>query len=140
QRAIAAGRDVVRRHYLETYPDGKETHQRWLAVADWLPTAPDLHDWRELANLLLRMSDPTAEDPVPALAAFLRRDRFEIELRIARLSIPDDFRDLRLRPAGRFVVYVQADGTTSKLNFRPEGEGNRDARTRVTTFTFVAEG
>ncbi|HEY1379737.1 MAG TPA: hypothetical protein VGF55_23235, partial [Gemmataceae bacterium] len=62
ERAIQAGREVVRRHYLDVYPDGKETHQRWQAVADWLPNAPELRDWRELANLLLRLSDPAAED------------------------------------------------------------------------------
>jgi hypothetical protein len=141
QRAIQAGREVVKRHYLQQYPDGKETHERWLAIAGWLPTAPELRDWRELANVLLRLSDPGAEDPVTALAAFLRRDRFELELRDLRLSIPDDLKDQRFQPRSPLVVYVRdAERVDHKLTFRSEAEPVHDARRRITTYSFTVEG
>ena len=104
QQAVRAGREAIRRHFLDMFSDGKQTVQRWQMVADWLPIATELHDWRELAHLLLRLDNPAAEDPVTAFASFVRRDRFEIDLRCVRLTIPDDLRDLRLRPAGKLII------------------------------------
>src|SRR5205085_9909766 len=111
------------------------TPERWRAVADWLPSAAELRDWRELATVLLRLSEPNAEDPVTALAAFLRRDRFELELRSLRLTIPDDLKDQHLRPQGPLRAYVQeAARNVHKLTFRPDVEGVHDARRRVTAY------
>jgi hypothetical protein len=138
QQAIRAGREVIRRHYLEQYPDGRETTQRWQTVADWLPAAADLHDWRELTHLLLKLSDPAADDPVNALATFLRRERFEFDLRSIRLTIPDDLRDSRLRPAGKLVIHNQS--TNTSLTFRLEGDGVHDPRQRLTSFPMPVEG
>jgi hypothetical protein len=140
-RAIRAGQAVVLQHFRQVAPDGKVTPQHWLAVADWLPAAPELRDWRELANLLLRLSDENAEDPVTALAAFLRRDHFELELRSVRLAIPDDLKNQHFRPYGPFVVYVQdAERNVHRLMFRPDGDGTRDPRRRLTTYSFAVEG
>jgi hypothetical protein len=142
QRAILAGQEVVRRQYRKLYPDGAETHQRWLAVADWLPKAPELQDWRELAIVLARLSDPGTEDPVTALEKFLRRDRFELDLRGLQLTIPDDLKDQRFRPQGPLVISVQdAQQPVRKLTFRlADVEGTRDPRRRVTTYAFNVEG
>src|SRR5207248_3092000 len=82
---IEAGRDVVRRKFLQVAADGRETRPRWQPVAEWLPAAPELRDWREVANVLRRLSDPAAADPVAALADFLRRGEFRIELTGLRL-------------------------------------------------------
>ncbi len=140
QRAIDAGRAVVRQRYRDIAPDGKETLAAWRQVADWLPAAPELREWRELANALLRLSDPNATDPVTALATFLRLDRFELSLSSARLTIPDDLKDLRLRPQGPFTISVQESaGSVQKLTFRRDGDGTHDPRRRVTTYTFTAE-
>jgi hypothetical protein len=141
QRAIQAGQEAVKRQYLKLFPDGPETHQRWLAVAGWLSDPAELRDWRELANVLLRLSEPGAEDPVTALAGFLRRDQFELDVRSFRLGIPDDLKDQRFRPQGPLTISVQDAGRTShKLTYRPDVEGARDARRRVTTYTLTVEG
>jgi hypothetical protein len=140
QHLIQAGRDVVRRKFLQGAPDGQETWARWQPVAEWLPAAPELRDWRELANVLRRLSDPAAPDPVAALADFLRRGEFRIELTSLRLTVPYDIRGLSVRPVDRLTIYVQTGDKVAKLALRLDGEGARDPRRRVTTYTFSADG
>jgi len=137
---IQAGRAVVRRKFLEGAPDGQETWARWQPIAEWLPAAPELRDWRELANVLRRLSDPAAPDPVAALADFLRRGEFRIELTSLRLTVPYDIRGLSVRPVDRLTISVQTGEKVAKLALRLDGEGARDARRRITTYTFSADG
>jgi hypothetical protein len=137
---IQAGRDVVRRKFLQGAPDGQESWARWQPVAEWLPVAPELRDWRELANVLRRLADPSTPDPVAALADFLRRSEFRIELSSLRLTVPYDIRGLSVRPVDRLTIYVQTGDKVAKLPLRLDGEGARDPRRRVTTYTFSADG
>ena len=69
--------------------------------------------------------------------AFLRQDRFELELRSLTLQIPDD---LKVRPVGPLTVYHRPDGEARSLTFKLLGEGRRDPRRRVTSYTLVPEG
>src|SRR5262245_11203291 len=136
---IDAGRTVVRRKFLEGSPDGQETWARWQPVAEWLPGAPELRDWRELANVLRRLSDPAVPDPVAALADFLRRGEFRIELTSMRLTVPFDIRGLSVRPVDRWTIYVQTGDKVAKLALRLDGDGARDPRRRGTNYTFSAD-
>src|SRR5439155_16377817 len=115
QHLIQTGREVVRRKFLQVAPDGQETWARWQPVAEWLPAAPELRDWRELANVLRRLADPAAPDPVAALADFLRRGEFRIELTSLRLTVPFDIRGLSVRPVDRLTIYVQTGDKVAKL-------------------------
>jgi hypothetical protein len=135
---VKAGRDAVLRQFQRISTDGKETPERWKQVRDWLAANEPLRDWDRLALIVVRLLDPKADDPVPALVTFLGQDRFELELRGLSLHVPDD---LKKRPVGRLAVYHRSgDETKPTLSFRILGEGRRDPRRRVTTYTLVPEG
>ena len=73
------------------------------------------------------------------LADFLRRDRFELNLKSIQVAIPDDLLGQRATPAGRLVVtHTPAGGQPVESAYRLEGEGKRDRP--VTTYTFVPDG
>jgi hypothetical protein len=139
-RVIEAGRrEFLRR--LKLTGDGAATPERWRTVAGEVATAPEMHDWRDLADFLARWLDPSATNPVTALIEFVKKDIFDIEMRGIRLVIPDDLRENRLRPQGNFVVTVQhADKSMETLTFHPADEGVRDAERRTTTYGFAADG
>jgi GTPase SAR1 family protein len=136
---IDVGRAAVAKEMMQHCPDGKETHGRWLAVADWLPTAPELRDWRQLAVILGRLADAKGGDPVAALAAFLREKSFDLDVRTLHLVLPDDLKDQRLRPPGKLTIYHRSNDVQKELTFRLDGEAVRDAKRRVATYTFVPE-
>src|SRR5207302_9881654 len=79
--AIQAGWQAVLKRWQQVAPGGQETLARWQTVADGLESAPELRDWRELADLLAKLFDPQAADPITALTAFLRQSRFELDPR-----------------------------------------------------------
>src|SRR5205823_2072641 len=98
ENAIEAGREVVLRHLQQAAPSGEETPECWQAIKGWLADPEDLAAWRVLARVLARLQDAEAPDPVTALAAFLNKNRFELDIKQLTLEIPDD---LKVRPAGR---------------------------------------
>src|SRR5581483_10622808 len=97
---LPAGREAVLAQLQRVSPDGRETAERWRQLRDWAASPPELKDWRELATLLARLADPRALDPVTALADFLRRDRFDLELQTLTVTIPDD---VKVRPVGKLT-------------------------------------
>jgi hypothetical protein len=113
----------------------------WRRVADTLLQEEGLKAWGRLLGLIRRWLDPTAPaaDPVAELADFLRRDRFELNLRSVQVAIPDDLLGQRAAPAGRLVVtHTPAGGQPVEYAFRQEGDGKRDRP--VTVYTFVPDG
>lgn len=134
QNLLRAGQEIVLKQLQRLSPDGREKPERWRELAN---TTPDLSDWSPLAQVLARLADPQKPDPVAALTAFLRRDRFELDLRGLTLQIPDD---LRVRPVGKLSIYHRSGGEAQPpLLFRIRGEGRRDAKNRVTRYALEPE-
>jgi hypothetical protein len=118
-----------------------EAYEGWRRVADTLLQEPAMLAWGRLLGQLRRWADPDAPEanPVEQLAEFLRRDRFELNLRSIRVAIPDDLLAQRAVPAGRLVVtHTPAGGQPAEYPFRQEGEGTRERP--VTVYTFTPDG
>src|SRR5262249_46207082 len=123
-------------HLQQAGTGADETPERWQALArDWLGNPRDLAAWRELATILARLADPAAEDPVRALAEFLREKTFPLEMKEITVEIPDG---LKVEPPvrGRLSVYHNPKGDEPSLVFDLLPESEHDARRRVTTYTF----
>ncbi|HWG41313.1 MAG TPA: hypothetical protein VN688_00905 [Gemmataceae bacterium] len=120
---------------------GEETRTRWESVRNWLRSPEELESWRVLASVLVRLDDPEASDPVTALAEFLAKTSFTLDVRRLTLEIPES---LGVKPAAdaRFLVYHPASsGDKPALVFEQSGEGERDAQRRVWTYRFrLGEG
>ncbi len=138
RNAIAAGQEAILRQLQEVSPDGKETPARWVETRRWLAAnPPELASWRQLTALLAVLSEPKAEDPVSALLEFLRQDRFDLDLRSLTLTLPDD---LNVRPIGNLTIqHRSASENKSTLTFAQRGAPQRDAKLRLTRYTFGAE-
>lgn len=134
---VKSGQEVVLRQLQRLSPDGREQADRWRQLRTTLPTLPELADCNKLALALLRLFDPSADDPLQALVAFLRQDQFDLEMDSLTLQVPDD---LAVRPVGKLAVYHRAGTELRTLAFRPQGEGVRDPQRRLTTYRFVPEG
>jgi GTPase SAR1 family protein len=132
-----AGRAVVLRRLRDACPEGKETLECWRRLRPWLANPEELQAWRRLANLLLRLHNPDAGDPITALDAFVSQDQFNLEFRYLTLELPDD---LKLRPAGRLAVNHRSGEAQTTLAFEVYRDGRRDPRRRVTTYTFQPTG
>jgi hypothetical protein len=116
---------------------GGETHADWQPVAAWLEADPAMKEWGHLLGLVRDLADPAGNrtDPVAELAAFLRRDRFDAEVRSIELTVPDDLRGQRAVPTGPFVIAVKpASGPAGEYRYRPEGETRRDGPASVAQF------
>lgn len=137
ERALDAGRAVVLRRLQEFSPEGRETVEGWQRVRAWLANPEELQAWRVLATVLARLHNAEAEDPVTALAAFLRQEHFDLEMRRLLLEIPDD---LRVRPVGKLAIY-QRTGEQNRptLVYDLAGDAQRDPRRQLTLYTFRPE-
>jgi hypothetical protein len=144
--AIKAGQEVVLRHLLAvaSSPAGRESKEdwespeTWARLQPWLANPEDLKAWRVLAMVLARLQAASAEDPISTLAAFLRRERFDLILRRFTLEIPDD---AKVRPQGKLLVHYFSGGERKPpLIFEPTGEERHDARRRVTRYGFQPAG
>ena len=135
---MPAGQKVVLNQLNQLTPDGRDTPELWRDLRSWLGSAADFRDWRELAGYLARLSDAKADDPVNALASFLRQDRFELEIVSLVLTLPDD---LKARPAGPLVLHHHAGAEVRPVvNYVLQGDGIQDPRRRVTRYTLVRQG
>jgi hypothetical protein len=136
-RIIGAGRQEIARRSGSSSPTVAQLQK----AANDVANDSELRAWRELHAFVGHWLDPNAAGPLAALQEFLKRDRFDVQLRGLRLIIPDDLRDSRLRPNSDLVISAQrSDNTVSKLVFRLADEGVREPAQRVTAFTFVSEG
>src|SRR5262249_29393013 len=111
----------------------------WETVRTWLRSPDELAAWRVLAGVLLRLDDPAAEDPVTALAIFLGKKQFIIEIRSVIVEIPE-LRSLRPRVESRLTIYGSSDRKPA-LTFEPSGEPRRDTARRMWQHTYrLTEG
>jgi hypothetical protein len=135
--ALKAGQEVVLRHFKEVSP-GRESLDSWRRLGPWLASPEDLRAWRVLATTLARLQDPAGEDPVSALDAFLRRERFDLSLKRVAVEIPDD---AKIRPEGRFLLHHFSGGEKrAPIVFQTTGEERHDARRRMTRYEFQPVG
>jgi hypothetical protein len=133
---LEPAREEVLRQLQRAGKDATETRARWNGVLKWLEDPRELASWRVLARVLVRLSEPKRNeaDPVKDLAAFLKRDEFELDLRRLTLEIPDR---LNKHSTDDLVVYLQRAGET--ISYRFEIIGNpRDARRGVTQYLLQA--
>src|SRR5207253_1053073 len=131
---IKSGREAVLRH-LQGITPGSESVDSWRQLRDWLDNPSELQAWRVLAAVLARLQASDAVDPVTALAAFLKKDQFELRLSRLELDISDD---QKVRPVGKFVIHQQkaTEATVTDRTFEPVDDGRRDVAKLVTRFPF----
>ncbi|HEY7429079.1 MAG TPA: hypothetical protein VH682_32930 [Gemmataceae bacterium] len=114
----------------------KETRERWDSVRNWLRAPEELEGWRTLAVVLLRLRKGEASDPITALAEFLAKTSFPLDMPRLTLEIPESL-DVKPADAAKFSIYHPASaGDKPALVFEPSGEGQRDAPRRVWKYSF----
>ncbi len=115
----------------------RETHELWIGLLPWLTDPPDLREWRKLATVLRLVIDPTLIDPVRELADFIRRDRFDVDIRRATLEIPSG---LGFTPTGPLTIYKGAtDAAVSPVHSLKLADANGTAGANLASFVFLAE-
>jgi hypothetical protein len=114
---------------------GKEEPADWPRIGEYL-LSPPLTDWRDLVGYLNRLLDPSAEDPVQATAAFVRRTSFDLDPRRVKVRIPDTLSDAPVRPAGDLTLVHRKTqgGEPVRITLRPEGDAQRDKQSVIYTF------
>jgi hypothetical protein len=136
QYLLEPGQDAVLHQLQQAGGGSDETASRWEAVRTWLRSPEDLSDWRVLATVLARLHDPEAGDPVNALASFLARTSFPIDIQRLTLEIPES---LGVKPgadATLLVYHPASAGEKPVLVFESSGGGERDAQRRVWIYRF----
>jgi hypothetical protein len=123
---LEPGRAEVLRQLQRGGTGADETPARWQAVREWLSKPEELADWRILARVLLRLSDPAAPDPVPALQEFLNRPEIPLAFRRVYLDIPQELVK-RITPGSnaRFELFHSSEPDASPaiaLPLTEEGE------------------
>jgi hypothetical protein len=133
---LEPAREEVLRQLQRAGKDATETRARWNGVLKWLEGPRELASWRVLALTLIRLIEPKRNeaDPVKDLAAFLKRDEFDLDLRRLTLEIPDR---LNKHSTDDLVVYVQRAGETTGYRFEIIGNP-RDAKRGVTQYQLQA--
>lgn len=102
-RASFANGAAAVRGLVRTQLGTADTPEAWARVADALGSRP-FTDWGRLLQLLARLENGTAADPVAELAAFLRTPEFRLDLRGAEVSIPLALRVPAVVPAGPLTL------------------------------------
>jgi GTPase SAR1 family protein len=120
ERMVRDGQRMILARLRQLRPTGPDTPDDWKQIASWL-TSDALKDWRELFNLVARLADPSAGDPVAATAMFLTQTSFELQPRVLTLTVPNNL------PQGMLVP-----GDTLTL-----ATGPRDPKGERSTLTFT---
>jgi hypothetical protein len=105
-------------------------------VRNWLRDPKELESWRVLAGVLARLDDSEAGDPVSALADFLGKASFTLDLRRLTLEVPESLGVKPAADARLSVFHPPSAGEKPALIFEQSGEGERDAQRRVWTYQF----
>ncbi len=107
----------------------RETPESWNAVKPWLAD-PVAVGFGDLLVTIARWADPDQvhENPTTELATFLDRAKFDADLSMLELYLPDNLKDERLLPAGKLLVEYQR-GTEPKVElvYQPALETERTA-------------
>jgi GTPase SAR1 family protein len=115
-----------------------ETRSRWETVQKWLRAPRELEDWRVVAVVLARLDDPEASDPVTALAEFLERASFTLDIGRVTLEIPESLEIVPADKAALSIHHPASPGAKAVLKFEPS-KVERDAPHRVRTYSFRAD-
>jgi len=116
---------------------GADMPDSWRGVADAL-IDPAFADWGRLLQLMLRLRNPNAANPVADLAAFLHASTFDLDLRGLDLLIPPDLSLDKVAPSGALVITITPKGgATTTLRFKQSGAGIREGS--ATSYRFVPE-
>jgi GTPase SAR1 family protein len=131
---LEPGRDAVLRHLREAGAGDAETAERWAAVHNWLIDPEELAAWRVLALVLAKLHETDPVDPVSALASFLQKTSFTLDVQRLTLEVPDS---LKVKPPlGATLSLFLVDPDHPALRFESSGDGKHDAQRRVTIYTF----
>jgi hypothetical protein len=136
---METGREVVLTHLQDASLDGKETVELWKSLRPWLTNPGELREWNKLAKLLAQVRDPSVKDPVMILVDFLRRDRFELDVKRLTLEIPFDH---KLRPTGPLSVFhgpAAAEAAPTWVLKLSNEDGRREPQRRVTVYDFLRD-
>jgi hypothetical protein len=146
QRSFANGVRHVQRLIVSRMganPALKDTVAGWKEVAAFLGE-PMFREWGRLLYLLARLSEPRAPDPVSDLAAFLRSDRFDLDVKGFELTIPEDLRGAqKVIPDGPLKITLTSSGTAPlvrEFTRRPTDAGSRRDAVWVYHFTPTTDG
>jgi hypothetical protein len=131
---LEPGRDAVLRHLREAGTGDAETAERWATVRNWLTDPEELAAWRVLALVLAKLHEADPEDPVSALASFLQKSSFTIDVQRLMLEVPDALK--AKPPLGAALSLFLNDPDNPAMRFESSGDGKHDAQRRVTTYTF----
>jgi GTPase SAR1 family protein len=141
---LRPARELVLKHLREGLPGDAapldaDTQERWAKVREWLKNPEELADWRRLAVALARLADPDAPDPVDALADFLDRKSFALDLDGFTLDIPDGPLDVEPQADAPLQLHwTPAGGAGTELAFRPIDEGMRVEMEPKKRYRFIA--
>src|SRR5262249_28916107 len=137
-RLLEAGRQEVERQLnRRAGPDHRETPELWREIRTWLVAPDDLTAWRNLARVVGRLAAPRRADPVTTLEAFLKRDRFDLDLKRGTLEVPIA---LDVTPRGKLSIFhPKTTPQGPALVFTLEGPQS-DTERRVRTYTLRPEG
>jgi hypothetical protein len=136
EHLLEPGRAAVLGQLQQAGGGAEETRTRWDSVRNWLRDPKELEDWRILAGALARLHDSEAGDPVSALAAFLAKTSFTLDLRRLTLEIPESLGVKPAAEASLSLYHPASSGEKPALVFEQSGEGERDAQRRVWTYQF----
>jgi hypothetical protein len=100
-----------------------DTPEGWRVLAERL-NDPAIRDWGRLLQLLLKLEDSQAADPVTELAGFLRAERFTFDLKGFELALPLSLRVPAIVAAGPLAITVVPPGGPPIVqSFKLAGEG-----------------
>lgn len=142
-RALRTGGRHVQsllRERLGPNPDQKDTPEAWRATAAVLadPATP-FPEWGRFLFLVAKVRSEGATNPVSELAAFLRRDTFEMNPAGFDVVLPLDLGLNKPVPNGPLALtVVPPGGPATTRTFKQTGTGVREGA--GTSYRFVADG
>lgn len=95
-----------------TTPGRADTHPDWLKLADGLLAKPELRDWGQLLQLLLKAADlekPNASPPIADLIGFVKKPGFAWSPTGLELFLPNAVLTDAYAPDGNLTITIQPE-------------------------------
>jgi hypothetical protein len=103
---LKSGQDWLRSRLTELGGKDADTLANWRDQIGWLESSSQWQAWRGLARVLLTLSGSRKTDPIAELTDFLRKERWDITVNQARLSIPSKW---SIAPTGPMTIWHGRD-------------------------------